>query len=99
MHFAKASLREGGGTRSVTEGAYGTMTQNSFHRNAFSLTRLRRELPPGGSLIAFICTTHYPAKLQFTVQSPKRADFFEEIFLNLLTISFKRSIIMSEDFV
>ena len=65
MHFAKASLREGGGTRSVTEGAYGTMRQNSFHRNEFSLTRLRRELPPGGSLIAFICATHYPDKLQF----------------------------------
>ena len=67
MYFAKASLREGGGTRSVTEGAYGTMTQNSFHRNEFSLTRLRRELPPGGSLIVFICATHYPDKLQFYI--------------------------------
>ena len=41
------------------------MKQNSFHRNALSLTRLRRELPPGGSLTAYICTVKLPDKLQF----------------------------------
>ena len=62
MHFAKASLREGGGTRSVTEGAYGAMKKKSFHRNAFSLSRLRRQLPPGGSLSR---SSPYTDKLQF----------------------------------
>ena len=45
-----AFLREEGGTRSVTEGARVTLVFNKFYRNALSLTRLRRELPPGGSL-------------------------------------------------
>ena len=45
-----AFLREEVGTRSVTEGARVTLVFNKFYRNALSLTRLRRELPPGGSL-------------------------------------------------
>ena len=45
-----AFLREEGGTRSVTEGARVTVVFNKFYRNALSLTRLRRELPHGGSL-------------------------------------------------
>ena len=40
----------GGSLRSVTEGARVTLVFNKFYRNALSLTRLRRELPPGGSL-------------------------------------------------
>ena len=39
-----------GGTRSVTEGARATLDLYWLYRNALSLTRLRRELPPGGSL-------------------------------------------------
>ena len=45
-----AFLREEGGTRSVTEGACETLAFNKFYHNALSLTRLRRELPPRGSL-------------------------------------------------
>ena len=45
-----AFLREEGGTRSVTEGVRVTLDLHYFYRNALSLTRLRRELPPGGSL-------------------------------------------------
>ena len=45
-----AFLREEGGTRSVTEGARVTLALHRFYCNALSLTRLRRELPPGGSL-------------------------------------------------
>ena len=37
------------------EGECGTMKQNLFCRNAFSLSRLRRQLPPGGSLIIHLC--------------------------------------------
>ena len=40
----------GGSLRSVTEGACVTLALNRFYCNALSLTRLRRELPPGGSL-------------------------------------------------
>ena len=51
FRLTKASLREGGGTRSVTEGAYATyMSFDKNYCDALSLTRLRRELPPGGSL-------------------------------------------------
>ena len=39
-----------GSLRSVTEGARVTLVFQKFYHNAFSLTRLRRELPPGGSL-------------------------------------------------
>ena len=35
---------------SLTEGARATLNLYEFYRNALSLTRLRRELPPGGSL-------------------------------------------------
>ena len=45
-----AFLREEGGPRSVTEGVRVTLDLHYFYRNALSLTRLRRELPPGGSL-------------------------------------------------
>ena len=34
----------------MTEGARVTVVLNKFYCNALSLTRLRRELPPGGSL-------------------------------------------------
>ena len=61
------------------------MRQNSFHRNAFSLTRLRRELPPGGSLIAFICATHYPTKLQFFLQQSDLSFHFTVTLKKLLT--------------
>ena len=50
MERMKSLLREGGGTRSVTEGACVTLDLYELHCNALSLTRLRRELPPGGSL-------------------------------------------------
>ena len=46
----KAFLREEGGTRSVTEGACATLDLHLFFHNALSLSRLRRQLPPGGSL-------------------------------------------------
>ena len=53
----KASLREGGGTRSVTEGACGTYDSAEFSVLALSLSRRdfgfaksKRQLPPGGSL-------------------------------------------------
>ena len=45
-----AFLREEGGTRSVTEGACATLTLYKLYGNEFSLSRLRRQLPPGGSL-------------------------------------------------
>ena len=41
----------GGSLRSVTEGARVTLGLNLFYRNALSFTRLRRELPSGGSLL------------------------------------------------
>ena len=63
----KAFLREAGGTRqgfpeankmsfggslrSVTEGARVTLSLSEFYCNALSLSRLRRQLPPGGSLL------------------------------------------------
>ena len=50
----KAFLREEGGTRSVTEGACATLNLCKFECNALSLSRLRRQLPPGGSLFTFI---------------------------------------------
>ena len=62
--LTKASLREGGGPLAV-EGACGAVRQNSFHRNAFSLSRLRRQLPPGGSLTAKICVVKLPYKSKF----------------------------------
>ena len=46
----KAFLREEGGTRSVTEGARAILNFDFLCYNAFSLSRLRRQLPPGGSL-------------------------------------------------
>jgi len=49
-----AFLREEGGARSVTEGACVTFGLRNHYYNALSLTRLRRELPPGGSLFMFI---------------------------------------------
>ena len=49
----KAFLREEGGTRSVTEGARATLNFDFLCYNAFSLSRLRRQLPPGGSLFMF----------------------------------------------
>ena len=48
--LTQASLREGGGTRSVTEGACVVLDLVELYHYALSLTRLRRELPPGGSL-------------------------------------------------
>ena len=62
--LTKASLREGGGPLAV-EGACGAVRQNSFHRNAFSLSRLRRQLPPGGSLTAKICVVKLTDKSKF----------------------------------
>ena len=62
--LTKASLREGGGPLAV-EGACGAVRQNSFHRNAFSLSRLRRQLPPGGSLTAKICVVKHTDKSKF----------------------------------
>ena len=62
--LTKASLREGGGPLAV-EGACGAVRQNSFHRNAFSLSRLRRQLPPGGSLTAKICVVKHTEKSRF----------------------------------
>ena len=49
-----AFLREEGGTRSVTEEARATLTLYKLYGNAFSLSRLRRQLSPGGSLFMFI---------------------------------------------
>ena len=49
-----AFLREEGGTRSVTEEARATLTLYKLYGNAFSLSRLRRQLPPRGSLFMFI---------------------------------------------
>ena len=40
----------GGSLRSVTEGARVTLDLFYLHCNALSLSRLRRQLPPGGSL-------------------------------------------------
>jgi len=40
----------GGSLRSVTEGACVILGLYELHCDALSLTRLRRELPPGGSL-------------------------------------------------
>ena len=49
--FPKANeMSFGGSLRSVTEGARVTLALHRFYCNALSLTRLRRELPPGGSL-------------------------------------------------
>ena len=48
-----ASLREGGGIAALyamTEGACVHFNDCSFYVHALSLTQLRRELPPGGSL-------------------------------------------------
>ena len=42
----------GRGTTKWWKEPAGAVKQNSFHRNAFSLSRLRRQLPPGGSLTA-----------------------------------------------
>ena len=39
-----------GGTRSVTEGARVTLGLDKSYYNALSLSRLRRQLPPGESL-------------------------------------------------
>ena len=64
MHSAIASLREGGGPLAV-EGERETMGQNLFHCNAFSLSRLRRQLPPGGSLASHICAVKLPDKSKF----------------------------------
>ena len=50
----KTFLREEGGTRSVTEGACAIYEFDKNYFAARSLTRLRRELPPGGSLFMFI---------------------------------------------
>ena len=47
------------------------MEQNLFHRNALSLTRLRRELPPGGSLTAYICAVNLTDKSKFEIQTLK----------------------------
>ena len=47
-----AFLREEGGTRSVTEGARVTLDLHYLYRNALSLSRLRRQLPPRGSLLS-----------------------------------------------
>ena len=38
------------GDHEVVEGARGTLSLRELYYNALSLTRLRRELPPGGSL-------------------------------------------------
>ena len=51
----KAFLREEGGMRSVTEGAcesslFLTLTATKRRLHALSFSRLRRQLPPGGSL-------------------------------------------------
>ena len=51
----KAFLREEGGTRSVTEGARVTLSFRKFRCIALSLSRLRRQLPPGGSLWTRSC--------------------------------------------
>ena len=52
---AKAFLWEEGGTRSVTEGARVTLDLYRPHCCALSLSRLRRQLPPGGSLWTRSC--------------------------------------------
>ena len=50
--LTKASLREGGGPLAV-EGACGAVRQNSFYRNAFSLSRLRRQ--PSAQVASIAC--------------------------------------------
>ena len=47
---SRSPLATCSGTRSVTEGAGVTLGLCQLHCDALSLTRLRRELPPGGSL-------------------------------------------------
>ena len=46
--FKPPSGREG--DHEVVEGVSATLRLSLLHLSAFSLTRLRRELPPGGSL-------------------------------------------------
>ena len=46
--FKPPSEREG--DRIAVEGAYGSLKSDRFYYNALSLSRLRRQLPPGGSL-------------------------------------------------
>ena len=53
------------GDREAVEGERVAMEQDPFHRNAFSLSRLRRQLPPGGSLTAQICTIKHTNKSKF----------------------------------
>ena len=48
---AHKSLPPGGrGTAIAVEGACGTLSSRALYCNALSLSRLRRQLPPGGSL-------------------------------------------------
>ena len=88
-----AFLREEGGTRSVTEGARVTLVFNKFYHNALSLTRLRRELPPGGSLWFVYaespssfpdkhCFCGHKAKLTFKIQTYS----FEQFLLTLILL-------------
>ena len=44
------------------------MEHNSFHCNALSLSRLRRQLPPGGSLYA---TTAFSEAREYLKNDPK----------------------------
>ena len=57
-----AFLREEGGTRSVTEGARATLTLYKLYGNAFSLSRLRLQLTPGGSHFVHLCLINFPDK-------------------------------------
>ena len=53
------------GDREAVEGERVTILRNLFHCNAFSLTRLRRELPLGGSLTAQIRAVKLTDKSKF----------------------------------
>ena len=53
------------GDREAVEGERVAMEQNSFHCNAFSLSQLRCQLPPGGSLTAHICAVNPTDKSKF----------------------------------
>ena len=64
------------------------MKQKSFHRNAFSLTRLRRELPPGGSLTALICAVKPTYKSTFeTITQKGRPEGLPNIFISVFRLN------------
>ena len=86
----KASLREGGGTRSVTEGACATYEFDKDYCAALSLTRLRRELPPGGSLFyVHLCLINFPDKHCICVHKRKIRHTSFEIYRILAKLSFR----------